>query len=75
MNRNRKAATDTNVNGTDDSKKIKFDWCKAGKRLLRIGELALAGVGAVGIGSLVYDKFQARKGPKPPTNIPSGPEI
>lgn len=73
MNRNRKGVTGTNT-GTDD-KKIKFDWRKAGKRVLRIGELALAGIGAVGIGSLAYDKFQARKGPKPPTDISSGPEI
>lgn len=73
MNRNRKAATDTN-NGTD-KKKFKINWRKAGKRLLQVGELALAGVGAVGIGSLLYDKFQFRKGPKPPMDISSGPEI
>lgn len=74
MNRNRKAATDTNngTNGTD--KKTKFDWKKVGKRVLRIGELCFAGIGAVGVGSLVYDKFQARKGPKPPIDT-SGPEI
>ena len=72
MNRNRKAATDTN--GTENNKKTKFDWKKVGKRVLQIGELCFAGIGAVGVGSLVYDKFQARKGPKPPINT-SGPEI
>lgn len=70
MNKNQNA---TDTNGTD-KKKFKINWRKAGKRLLQIGELTLAGIGAVGVGSLVYDKFQARKGPKPPIDT-SGPEI
>lgn len=69
----RKQAT-TDTNGTENNKKTKFDWKKVGKRVLRIGELCFAGIGAVGVGSLVYDKFQARKGPKPPIDT-SGPEI
>lgn len=72
MNKNQNA-TDTNTkNGTE--KKIKFNWRKAGKRVLQIAELALAGIGAVGVGSLAYDKFHSRKGPKPPIDT-SGPEI